>query len=393
LVEDWLNYIEVKSSVMASVACIEDLQKLAKRRVPKMFYDYADSGSWSESTYYANEADLAAIKLRQRVALDVSNRSTEMSMLGKKLPMPVALAPTGLTGMQYADGEILAARAAADFGVPFTLSTMSICSIEDVAANSPDPFWFQLYVMRDRDFVSRLIDRARDSNCSALMITLDLQLLAQRHKDVHNGLSAPPKLTIRNILNLMQKPGWCLGMVRTKRRHFGNIVGHVKGVKDMSSLADWTVSQFDPSLSWGDVAKIRKQWGGKLIIKGILDVDDALAAVNVGADAIVVSNHGGRQLDGAVSSVVALPPIVDAVNDRAEVWMDSGIRSGQDVLRAVALGAQGTMIGRAFLYGLGAKGQEGVRQALEIIHKELDLTLGLCGQSDLSKVDSSILTK
>jgi L-lactate dehydrogenase (cytochrome) len=393
LVEDWLNYIEVKSSVMASVACIEDLQKLAKRRVPKMFYDYADSGSWSESTYYANESDLAAIKLRQRVALDVSNRSTEMSMLGKKLPMPVALAPTGLTGMQCADGEILAARAAADFGVPFTLSTMSICSIEDVAANSPDPFWFQLYVMRDRDFVSRLIDRARDSNCSALMITLDLQLLAQRHKDVHNGLSAPPKLTIRNILNLMQKPGWCLGMVRTKRRHFGNIVGHVKGVKDMSSLADWTVSQFDPSLSWGDVAKIRKQWGGKLIIKGILDVDDALAAVNVGADAIVVSNHGGRQLDGAVSSVVALPPIVDAVNDRAEVWMDSGIRSGQDVLRAVALGAQGTMIGRAFLYGLGAKGQEGVRQALEIIHKELDLTLGLCGQSDLSKVDSSILTK
>jgi L-lactate dehydrogenase (cytochrome) len=393
LVEDWLYYIEVKSSVMASVACIEDLQKLAKRRVPKMFYDYADSGSWSESTYYANEADLAAIKLRQRVALDVSNRSTEMSMLGKKLPMPVALAPTGLTGMQCADGEILAARAAADFGVPFTLSTMSICSIEDVAANSPDPFWFQLYVMRDRDFVSRLIDRARDSNCSALMITLDLQLLAQRHKDVHNGLSAPPKLTIRNILNLMQKPGWCLGMVRTKRRHFGNIVGHVKGVKDMSSLADWTVSQFDPSLSWGDVAKIRKQWGGKLIIKGILDVDDALAAVNVGADAIVVSNHGGRQLDGAVSSVVALPPIVDAVNDRAEVWMDSGIRSGQDVLRAVALGAQGTMIGRAFLYGLGAKGQEGVRQALEIIHKELDLTLGLCGQSDLSKVDSSILTK
>ncbi len=393
MVEDWLNYIEVKSSVMASVACIEDLQKLAKRRVPKMFYDYADSGSWSESTYYANEADLAAIKLRQRVALDVSNRSTEMSMLGKKLPMPVALAPTGLTGMQCADGEILAARAAADFGVPFTLSTMSICSIEDVAANSPDPFWFQLYVMRDRDFVSRLIDRARDSNCSALMITLDLQLLAQRHKDVHNGLSAPPKLTIRNILNLMQKPGWCLGMVRTKRRHFGNIVGHVKGVKDMSSLADWTVSQFDPSLSWGDVAKIRKQWGGKLIIKGILDVDDALAAVNVGADAIVVSNHGGRQLDGAVSSVVALPPIVDAVNDRAEVWMDSGIRSGQDVLRAVALGAQGTMIGRAFLYGLGAKGQEGVRQALEIIHKELDLTLGLCGQSDLSKVDSSILTK
>ncbi len=378
---------------MRPIACIGDLQKLAKCRVPKMFYDYADSGSWSETTYQTNEADLAAIKFRQRVALDVSNRSTEMFMLGQKLPMPVALAPTGLTGMQRADGEILAARAAADFGVPFTLSTMSICSIEDVAANSPEPFWFQLYVMRDRDFVSRLIERARDARCSALMVTLDLQLLGQRHKDVYNGLSAPPKATIRNLLNLMQKPAWCLGMLGTNRRKFGNIVGHVKGVKDMSSLSDWTVSQFDPSLSWDDVAKIRKQWGGKLIVKGILDVEDALAAVNIGADAIVVSNHGGRQLDGAVSSIVALPPIVDAVNDRAEVWMDSGIRSGQDVLRAVALGAQGTMIGRAFLYGLGARGQAGVRQALDIIQKELDLTLGLCGQSDLSKVDSSILIK
>ena len=378
---------------MGSIACIGDLQKLAKRRVPKMFYDYADSGSWSETTYQANEADLAAIKFRQRVAFDVSTRSTEMSMLGRRLPMPVALAPTGLTGMQRADGEILAARAAADFGVPFTLSTMSICSIEEVAANSPDPFWFQLYVMRDRDFVSRLIERARDANCSALMVTLDLQLLGQRHKDVYNGLSAPPKPTIRNLLNLIQKPAWCFGMLRTSRRKFGNIVGHVKGVKDMSSLSDWTASQFDPSLSWDDVAKIRKQWGGKLIVKGILDVEDALAAVNVGADAIVVSNHGGRQLDGAVSSIAALPPIVDAVNDRAEVWMDSGIRSGQDVLRAIALGAQGTMIGRAFLYGLGAKGQAGVRQALDIIYKELDLTLGLCGQSDLSKVDSSILIK
>ena len=378
---------------MRSIACIGDLQKLAKRRVPKMFYDYADSGSWSETTYQANETDLAAIKFRQRVALDVSKRSTEMSMLGQKLPMPVALAPTGLTGMQRADGEILAARAAADFGVPFTLSTMSICSIEEVAANSPEPFWFQLYVMRDRDFVSRLIERARDADCSALMVTLDLQLLGQRHKDVYNGLSAPPKATIRNFFNLMQKPAWCLGMLGTHRRKFGNIVGHVKGVKDMSSLSDWTVSQFDPSLSWDDVAQIRKQWGGKLIVKGILDVEDSLAAVNVGADAIVVSNHGGRQLDGAVSSIAALPPIVDAVNDRAEVWMDSGIRSGQDVLRAVALGAHGTMIGRAFLYGLGAKGQAGVRQALDIIHKELDLTLGLCGHSDLSKVDSSILMK
>ncbi|MEK9744704.1 MAG: alpha-hydroxy acid oxidase [Candidatus Puniceispirillum sp.] len=378
---------------MAKIACIEDLRKLAERRVPRMFYDYADSGSWTETTYRANESDLAKIKFRQRVALDVSSRSTAMTMLGQNVPMPVALAPTGLTGMQHADGEILAARAAAEFGVPFTLSTMSICSIEDVAENSPAPFWFQLYVMRDRDFIRRLIERARAANCSALMVTLDLQLMGQRHKDVRNGLSAPPKPTLRNILNLMQKPAWCLGMLGTKRRQFGNIVGHVKGVKDMSSLSDWTVSQFDPSLSWDDVAAIRKQWGGKMIIKGILDVEDAKAAVKVGADAIVVSNHGGRQLDGAMSSIEALPAIVDAVGDKTEIWMDSGIRSGQDVLRAIALGARGTLIGRAFLYGLGAGGQAGVRQALDIIHKELDLTLGLCGQSDLAKVDSSILVK
>jgi len=378
---------------MTVISCVEDLQKLAKRRVPRMFYDYVDSGSWSESTYRANEDDLAAIKFRQRVALDVSNRSCAMPMLGQQLPMPVALAPTGLTGMQHADGEILAARAAADFGVPFTLSTMSICSIENVAENSPAPFWFQLYVMRDRDFVSRLIERARDANCSALMVTLDLQLMGQRHKDVRNGLSAPPKPTLRNIINLLQKPAWCLGMLGTKRREFRNIVGHVKGVSDMSSLAEWTVSQFDPSLSWEDVAAIRKQWGGKLIIKGILDVEDARAAINVGADAIVVSNHGGRQLDGAMSAIQALPQIVDAVGTKTEVWMDSGIRSGQDVLRAIALGAKGTLIGRAFLYGLGARGEAGVRQVLDIIYKELDITMGLCGQSDLSKVDSSILLK
>jgi L-lactate dehydrogenase (cytochrome) len=376
---------------MVAVACIEDLRKKAERRVPRMFYDYADSGSWSESTYRANESDLQAIKFRQRVAIDVSQRDTRMDMLGKQVTMPVALAPTGLTGMQYADGEILAAKAAADFGVPFTLSTMSICSIEDVAANSSAPFWFQLYVMRDRDFIKRLVERARDAKCSALMITLDLQIMGQRHKDVRNGLSAPPKPTLRNIINLMQKPAWCLGMLGTKRRQFGNIVGHVKGVKDMSSLADWTVSQFDASLSWDDVKEIRKQWGGKVIIKGILDAEDAKAAVNVGADAIVVSNHGGRQLDGALSSIKALPAIVDAVGDKAEVWMDGGIRSGQDVLRAIAMGANGTLIGRAFLYGLGANGQAGVKQALDIIHKELDLTMGLCGQSELRKVDSSIL--
>ena len=377
---------------MTAIACIEDLRKKAERRVPRMFYDYVDSGSWSESTYRANENDLQAIKLRQRVAIDVSHRDTTMEMLGETVTMPVALAPTGLTGMLHADGEILAAKAAADFGVPFTLSTMSICSIEDVAANSAAPFWFQLYVMRDRDFIRRLVERARAANCSALMITLDLQIMGQRHKDVRNGLSAPPKLTLRNLINLMQKPAWCLGMLGTKRRHFGNIVGHVEGVRDMSSLADWTVSQFDASLSWEDVREIRKQWGGKVIIKGILDAEDARAAVNVGADTIVVSNHGGRQLDGALSAIKALPAIVDAVGDKAEVWMDSGIRSGQDVLRAIAMGAQGTFIGRAFLYGLGANGQAGVTQALEIIHKELDLTMGLCGKSELRKVDSSILS-
>ncbi len=376
---------------MTAIACIEDLRKKAEKRVPRMFYDYADSGSWSESTYRANEDDLQAIKFRQRVAIDVSTRDTKMPMLGETTTMPVALAPTGLTGMQYADGEILAAKAAADFGVPFTLSTMSICSIEDVAAHSSTPFWFQLYVMRDRDFIRRLVDRAREAKCSALMITLDLQIMGQRHKDVRNGLSAPPKPTLRNLMNLVQKPAWCLGMLGTKRRQFGNIVGHVKGVKDMSSLADWTVSQFDASLSWDDVKEIRKQWDGKVIIKGILDAEDARAAVNVGADAIVVSNHGGRQLDGALSAIKALPAIVDAVGDKAEVWMDGGIRSGQDVLRAIAMGAQGTLIGRAFLYGLGAGGQAGVTKALEIIHKELDLTMGLCGQSELRKVDSSIL--
>ena len=378
---------------MTKIACIDDLQKLAKRRVPKMFYDYADSGSWTESTYRANEADLQDIKFRQRVALDVSKRSTEMTMLEEKVTMPVGLAPTGLTGMQHADGEILAARAAAEYGVPFTLSTMSICSIEDVAEDTNKPFWFQLYVMRDRDFVSRLIERARDANCSALMVTLDLQILGQRHKDVYNGLSAPPKLTVKNMINMATKPRWCLGMLGTKRRDFRNIVGHVKGVEDMSSLSSWTNSQFDPSLSWDDVAAIRKQWGGKLIIKGVLDAEDAKAAVNIGADAIVVSNHGGRQLDGAMSAIAALPAIVDAVGDKAEVWMDSGIRSGQDVLRAIALGAKATLIGRAFLYGLGARGQDGVRETLEIIHKELDVTMGLCGKSDLASIDDSILLR
>ena len=378
---------------MGVVACVEDLRKEMQRRVPRMFYDYCESGSWTESTFHANEADLQAIKFRQRVAIDVSERSTAMTMLGQDVTMPVALAPTGLTGMQHADGEILAAQAAEAFGVPFTLSTMSICSIEDVAENTSKPFWFQLYVMRDRDFIRRLVERAKAANCSALMITLDLQIMGQRHKDVRNGLSAPPKLTLKNIANLATKPSWCLGMLGTRRREFRNIVGHVDGVKDMSSLADWTVNQFDPRLSWDDVAEIRKMWDGKVILKGILDAEDAKQALNVGADAIVVSNHGGRQLDGAVSSIAALPAIVDAVGDKCEIWMDGGIRTGQDVLRAVALGAKGTLIGRAFLYGLGAGGRAGVTRVLEILHKEMDLTMALCGRSNLSDVDETILLK
>lgn len=378
---------------MGVVACVEDLRKQMQRRVPRMFYDYCESGSWTESTLDANETELQAIKFRQRVAIDVSERSTAMKMLGQDVPMPVALAPTGLTGMQHADGEILAAQAAEAFGVPFTLSTMSICSIEDVAANTSKPFWFQLYVMRDRNFIRNLVERAKAANCSALMITLDLQIMGQRHKDVRNGLSAPPKLTLGNIMDLATKPSWCLGMLGTRRRQFRNIVGHVEGVKDMSSLADWTASQFDPRLSWEDVAEIRRMWDGKVILKGILDAEDAKQAVNVGADAIVVSNHGGRQLDGAASSITALPAIVDAVGDKTEVWMDGGIRTGQDVLRAVALGARGTLIGRAFLYGLGAGGRAGVTRVLEILHKELDLTMALCGRSNLSEVDDSILLK
>ena len=378
---------------MAVIACVDDLKKQMERRVPRMFYDYCESGSWTESTFNAKETDLQDINFHQRVAIDVSERSTAMTMLGEEVTMPVALAPTGLAGMQHADGEILAAQAAEAFGVPFTLSTMSICSIEDVAASTNRPFWFQLYVMRDRTFIRNLVERARAANCSALMITLDLQIMGQRHKDVRNGLSAPPKMTLKNLVNLATKPSWCLRMLGTSRREFRNIVGHVEGVSDMSSLADWTVSQFDPSLSWDDVREIRRQWDGKVIIKGILDAEDARQAVNVGADAVVVSNHGGRQLDGAPSSIAALPAIVDAIGDRCEVWMDGGIRTGQDVLRAVALGATGTLVGRAYLYGLGAGGRQGVTKVLEILHKELDLTMALCGRSNLSEVDESILIR
>jgi L-lactate dehydrogenase (cytochrome) len=376
---------------MTVITNVEDLRQLARRRVPRMFYDYADSGSWTEGTYRANQADFQPILLRQRVAIDLSKRSTRTRMIGADVAMPVAIAPTGLTGMYRADGEILAARAAEKFGVPFTLSTMSICSIEEVAASTTAPFWFQLYVMRDRDFIGRLIDRARAARCSALMVTLDVAILGQRHKDIKNGLSAPPRPTLANLIDMMTKPRWGLGMLGTRRHGFGNVIGHVKGVTDMGSLSAWTSQQFDPSLTWADVDWIRKRWGGPLILKGIMDAEDARLAADHGADALVVSNHGGRQLDGAPSSISALPAIADAVGSRVEVWMDGGIRSGQDVLKAVALGATGTMIGRPYLYGLGALGEAGVTACLEIIQRELDLTMAFCGRTDIREVDRGIL--
>jgi L-lactate dehydrogenase (cytochrome) len=376
---------------MAIITTVDDLRALAKKRVPRMFYDYADAGSWTESTYRANEADFAKIKFRQRVAVNLVDRSTRSTMIGQDVAMPVALAPTGLTGMQHADGEILAARAAERFGVPFTLSTMSICSIEDVAAHTTKPFWFQLYVMKDRDFIMRLIDRAKAAKCSALVLTLDLQVLGQRHKDLRNGMTAPPKLTVANIMNLATKPRWVYNILRTKRRGFGNIVGHATNVSDMTSLSSWTSQQFDPALSWADVEWIKQRWGGKLIIKGIMDPLDARLAADSGADALIVSNHGGRQLDGAQSSIAALPAIVEAVGKEIEVHMDGGVRSGQDVIRALALGAKGVYIGRPFLYGLGAMGEEGVSKCLKIIRNELDLTMAFCGLRDVRNVDSNIL--
>lgn len=368
---------------MPVITCIDDLKRLHRRRTPKMFYDYCESGSYTEQTFRENTSDFARIRLRQRVAVDMSGRSTATTMIGEPVTMPVALAPVGLTGMQHADGEILAAKAAEAFGVPFTLSTMSICSIEDVAANTTKPFWFQVYTLKDDDFMRRLFDRARAANCSAIVITVDLQLLGQRHKDLKNGLSAPPKLTPKSIADMMTKIGWGLGMLQTKRRFFGNIVGHAKGVTDPTSLSSWTAEAFDLSLDWNRIAEFRKMWGGKVILKGILDAEDAKKALAVGADAIVVSNHGGRQLDGAISSIRALPSIMDAVGDRIEVHLDSGIRSGQDVLKALAMGARGTMIGRAYVHGLGAMGQAGVTKALEVIRKELDITMALCGERDV----------
>ena len=374
------------------ITCIEDLRVIAKRRVPRMFYDYADSGSWTESTYRSNETAFQKIKFRQRVAVNMENRSLENTMIGENVTMPVALAPTGLTGMQHADGEILAARAAEKFGVPFTLSTMSICSIEDVAEHTSRPFWFQLYVMKDKGFVERLINRAKAAKCSALVITLDLQILGQRHKDIKNGLSSPPKPTLTNLINLATKPYWCWHMLQTKRRTFGNIVGHASGVSDTSSLSAWTSQQFDPALSWDDVAWIKDKWGGKIIIKGIMEPEDAHLAVKSGADALIVSNHGGRQLDGALPSIEALPAIVDAVGkDDIEIYLDSGVRSGQDVIRSVAMGARGVFIGRPFLYGLGAMGEAGVTKALEVIRNEADLTMAFCGLRNIKDVNKSIL--
>jgi len=371
---------------MPVITNIDDLKRIHRRRVPKMFYDYAESGSWTEQTFRENTSDFDQIRLRQRVAVDMSGRSTATQMIGEDVAMPVALAPVGLTGMQHADGEIKAARAAEAFGVPFTLSTMSINSIEDVAGATNKPFWFQLYTMRDTDYVSRLIERARAAKCSALVITLDLQILGQRHKDLKNGLSAPPKLTPATIANLMTKWRWGIQMLQTKNRTFGNIVGHVDNVSDTANLGAWTAEQFDTTLDWGKIAKIKEQWGGKVILKGILDAEDARMALKVGADAIIVSNHGGRQLDGALSSIRMLPSILDAVGDQIEVHMDSGIRSGQDVLKAMAMGAKGTYIGRAFIYGLGAMGQAGVTRALEVIHKELDTTMALCGERDVNNL-------
>ncbi|CAN7299842.1 alpha-hydroxy acid oxidase [Pararhizobium sp. LjRoot235] len=378
---------------MSKILEIRDLKAAAKRRVPKMFFDYADSGAWTEGTYRANEEDFSKIRLRQRVLVDMTNRSLESTMIGQKVSMPLALSPTGLTGMQHADGEMLAAQAAEEFGVPFTLSTMSICSIEDVASVTTKPFWFQLYVMRDRDFVKNLIDRAKAAKCSALVLTLDLQILGQRHKDLRNGLSAPPKFTPKHIWQMATRPLWCMQMLQTKRRSFGNIVGHAKNVSDLSSLSVWTAEQFDPRLSWENVAEIKEMWGGPLILKGILDVEDAKMAARTGADAIIVSNHGGRQLDGAPSSISMLPKIVDAVGDTIEVHMDGGIRSGQDVLKAIALGAKGTYIGRPFLYGLGAGGKAGVTLALNIIRKELDITMALCGKRDIKDINRDVIAE
>ena len=381
---------------MTVITCIEDLRELHRRRVPRMFYDYAEAGSWTESTFRRNAEAFGELLLRQRVAVDLRERNLSVHMLAERARIPVGLAPTGLAGMQHADGEILAARAAERFGVPFTLSTMSICSMEDVAAHTEKPFWFQLYVMKDRDFIARLIERAKAVGCSALVLTLDLQIIGQRHKDLKNAMTAPPRLTLRNLVDMALRPRWCLGMLQTRRRSFGNVVGHAKGVENLTSLSQWSAEQLDPTLSWDDVAWVKEQWGGKLVLKGIMDALDAKKAADSGADALIVSNHGGRQLDGAPATIEVLPEILQAVRNNGsgsdmEVWMDGGIRTGQDVFRAIALGAQGTFIGKAFLNGLGALGEAGVTQCLQILEQELDLTMAFCGHTDINEVDSDVL--
>ena len=380
-----------RGHAMQTITCVEDLREVYKQRVPKMFIDYAESGSYSEQTLQWNREDLQKIRLKQKILTDVSKRDTKTTIAGKQVNVPLILAPIGLCGMQRANGEILAARAADEAGIPFTLSTMSVCSIEDVASETKKPFWFQLYVMKDREFIRNLIARAAAAKCSALVLTVDLQILAQRHRDIKNGLSVPPKLKIANVIDMLTKPRWLGGILSTKRRSFGNLVGHVKGMTNTGSLGEWTASQFDPALNWDDVKWIRKLWKGKLIIKGIMEVSDARLAVKHGADGIVVSNHGGRQLDGAPSSISALPKIVDAIGDKTEILFDGGIRTGQDLMRALALGAKGAMIGRAFIYGLGANGQEGVRTAIECIRKELDMSMALCGVNKISEIDERVL--
>ena len=372
---------------------INDLEKLAQRKVPKMFFDYVNSGSWTETTYKDNVNDFSNIKLRQRIAVDMTNRKLKSTMAGLDVSMPVALAPTGLTGMQHADGEILAAQAAEEFGVPFTLSTMSVCSIEEVAKHTKKSFWFQLYVMKDKKFMESLIDRAKAAKCSALVLTLDLQILGQRHKDIKNGLSTPPKLSPKHLYQVLTRPAWCLKMLQTKNKFFGNIVGHVDGITDVRSLASWTSEQFDPQLDWKEIDWIKKRWGGKLILKGILDSEDAIIASKTGADAIIVSNHGGRQLDGAPSSIRILPEIVDAVGDKIEIHIDGGVRTGQDVVKALCLGAKGVYIGRAFLYGLGALGKFGVFKSLDIIKNELDKTMAFCGRRDVEELNRENIYK
>ena len=376
---------------MTVITCIEDLRILHEKRTPRMFYDYVDSGSWTESTYRANNRAFMDYKFRQRVLVDVDNRSLKSKMLGQDVSMPVALAPVGLTGMQWVNGEIQAARAAEEFGVPFCLSTMSICSIEDVANSVHQPFWFQLYVMRDRDYIKRLILRAKAAGCSALILTVDLQIMGQRHKDIKNGLSTPPKLTPKTIFNIAKHPGWAIRMLGAKRYTFGNVVGHVEGVDKLSTLSQWSAEQLDPTLSWQDVAWVKEVWKGPLVIKGIMDAEDAEEAVKAGVDGIVVSNHGGRQLDGAPAAIDMLEEIVDAVGNRVEIWMDSGIRSGQDILKALALGATGTLIGRAYQHGLGAMGQAGVTQSLEILQRELDLTMAFCGVRNIKDISRKII--